>query len=227
MAGEGQGYPCWRHDRMIMMMIYTTLRYRGGCYSFPWIVPLCHWSLAYKAECYVRRLQVLFFFFFWVFGRTPPGIEPQSPEPLVNTLPTRPMLKLCTHINMHLENEKWCVCVIYIYIYIYIYKKCWCVPVNMLKGVIFGYILIIYAYIQVYAWHEVVAWSLKCLLCNVWSKWLLFTTELSYFIKKIMLKIKVLILNFHLMIERKLEIWSNRISGMIILYIYIYWRLYI
>ena len=28
---------------------------------------------------------------FWVFDITQPGIEPQSPEPLVNTLPTRLM----------------------------------------------------------------------------------------------------------------------------------------
>ena len=27
----------------------TTLRCRGGCYSFPWIAP--PWSLSYNAEC--------------------------------------------------------------------------------------------------------------------------------------------------------------------------------
>ena len=31
---------------------------------------------------------------FKVFGRTRPGIEPRSPGPLVNTLPTRPMNRL-------------------------------------------------------------------------------------------------------------------------------------
>ena len=29
----------------------TTLRYRGGCYSIPWIAPLYPWSLPYNAEC--------------------------------------------------------------------------------------------------------------------------------------------------------------------------------
>ena len=28
---------------------------------------------------------------FWVFGMTRPGIEPQSPEPFVNTVPTKPI----------------------------------------------------------------------------------------------------------------------------------------
>ena len=31
------------------------------------------------------------FFFKKVFGMTQPGIEPRSPGPLANTLPTRPM----------------------------------------------------------------------------------------------------------------------------------------
>ena len=32
--------------------------------------------------------------FFFVFGMTRPGIEPQSPRPLVNTLPNSPMAQI-------------------------------------------------------------------------------------------------------------------------------------
>ena len=68
--------------------IATTLRYRGGRYSFPWITPLYPWYVPYIAEYLTRKYQVPFF---KVFSMTWPGIEPMSPEPLANTLPTKPM----------------------------------------------------------------------------------------------------------------------------------------
>ena len=38
-------------DPKALFSIATTLRYRGGCYSFPWIAPFYPWSLPCNAEC--------------------------------------------------------------------------------------------------------------------------------------------------------------------------------
>ena len=43
---------------------------------------------------------------FWVFGMTQPGIELCSPQPLVNTLPTRPMGRLYTYISQKYSNKR-------------------------------------------------------------------------------------------------------------------------
>ena len=71
---------------------------------------------------------------FKVFGMTRPRIEPKSPKPLVNTLPTRPMSWLCNYICLRMGVCVYiyiyiyvcvCVCVcVYIYVFIYIYKFC-------------------------------------------------------------------------------------------------------
>ena len=39
----------------------------------------------------------------WVFGIEQPGIEPQSPRPLLNTLTTRPMYENLNTINQQTE----------------------------------------------------------------------------------------------------------------------------
>ena len=75
--------------------IATTLRLKGEHYSFPWIA---HFTL----DTYIIMLSAKqggITTIFWVFSMTRPGIEPQSPGLLGNTLPIRP-------------------------IYIYIYKNC-------------------------------------------------------------------------------------------------------
>ena len=38
-------------DPKALFSIATTPRCRGGCYSFPCIVPLNSWSVSYNAEC--------------------------------------------------------------------------------------------------------------------------------------------------------------------------------
>ena len=40
--------------------IATTLRSRGGRYSFPWIAPLYPWYVPYIVECEVKKYQVPF-----------------------------------------------------------------------------------------------------------------------------------------------------------------------
>ena len=60
----------------------------GWCYYIPWIAPLYAWMLS-KAESSI---------IFLVFGKTWPGIEPQSPGPLVNTLLIRPMAHIYIYI---------------------------------------------------------------------------------------------------------------------------------
>ena len=40
---------------------------------------------------------------FLIFGMTGPGIEPRSPEPFVNTLPTRPMGRLNIYVYIILS----------------------------------------------------------------------------------------------------------------------------
>ena len=39
-------------DPKALFSIATTLRCRGGCYSFPWIAPLYPWYVPYNAECW-------------------------------------------------------------------------------------------------------------------------------------------------------------------------------
>ena len=67
--------------------ITTTLICRGGCYSFPWIAPL-------HLDMYLIMLSDkqggIKYHFLKVFGMTRLRIEPRSPGPLVNTLPTSP-----------------------------------------------------------------------------------------------------------------------------------------
>ena len=64
----------------------TTPRCRGGQYLFLWIVPLTLYLIMLSAKNEES--------FFWVFGMTQPGIEPWSPRPLANTLPTMLMDRL-------------------------------------------------------------------------------------------------------------------------------------
>ena len=46
---------------MAPFSIATAPRWRGECYSFPSIIPLCPRSIPYNAECKARRYQVPFF----------------------------------------------------------------------------------------------------------------------------------------------------------------------
>ena len=74
-------------DQKAPFSIATTPRCIGGHYSFPRIAPLYFWYIPCIAECLARRHQVPFS----KSCMTQPGIEPRSPGPLVNILPTRPM----------------------------------------------------------------------------------------------------------------------------------------
>ena len=69
---------------------FSIVRCRGGRYSIPWIAQLYPWFSPYSAECLTRRHQVPFFkSLVWLW----PGIEPQSPGPLANTLLIIPMAR--------------------------------------------------------------------------------------------------------------------------------------
>ena len=70
-----------KDDQKAPFSIATTLRCRGGHYSFPLICTLYCWVLSKEVSSTT----------FKVFGMTWPGIEPRSPGSLANTLPTRPM----------------------------------------------------------------------------------------------------------------------------------------
>ena len=65
--------------------IATTLRRRGGRYSFPWTAPFYPWYVPYIAELSKEVSSTIF----EVFGMTWPGSEPRSPIQLANTI-TRP-----------------------------------------------------------------------------------------------------------------------------------------
>ena len=68
----------------------TTPRCRGERYSFPGL-------LQFTLDTYLILLSVKqggIKYHLKVFGMTRPGIEPRSPRPLANTLPTRPMSRL-------------------------------------------------------------------------------------------------------------------------------------
>ena len=67
------------------LLIATTLMCRGGCYSFTWIAPLYPRYVPYIAVLSEEVSSTIF----KVFGMTRPGIEPRSPGPLANTLPTK------------------------------------------------------------------------------------------------------------------------------------------
>ena len=56
---------------------------------------------------------------FWVFGTTGPGIEPLSPRPLVNSLPTWPMGWLIHKVYAHTHTHTH-TCIMYAHIYMYI-----------------------------------------------------------------------------------------------------------
>ena len=60
----------------------------GGRYSFPCIVPLYSQCVPYNADVLRKDVSITIF---WLFSVTQPEIEPQSPEPLANTQPTRPI----------------------------------------------------------------------------------------------------------------------------------------
>ena len=60
--------------------VATTPRCRWIQYSIPWIAPLD----AYLIMLSVKQGDIKYHF--WVIGMTRPGIEPQSPTPLANTI---------------------------------------------------------------------------------------------------------------------------------------------
>ena len=64
--------------------IATTPRYRGGRYSISYIALLTPWYVPYNAVLSKEVSSTIF----KVFGITRPWIEPRSPGPLANTLPT-------------------------------------------------------------------------------------------------------------------------------------------
>ena len=86
-------------DLKVPFSITTTPRCREGATPFP---GLLHFTL----YTYLIMPGGIKYHFFKVFGMTRPGIEPWSPRPLANTLPTRPesrfigftIVKLCLHI---------------------------------------------------------------------------------------------------------------------------------
>ena len=85
-------------DAKAPFSIATTPRCRGGRYSFPWIAPFYPWYVPFMAVLSKEVSSTIF----WVFGMTRPGLEPRSPGPLANTLPTRPiswLLGLCTRVQ--------------------------------------------------------------------------------------------------------------------------------
>ena len=61
--------------------IATTLKCRGGCYSFP-----CIASLTLDPYLIMLLSKAASSTIFWVFGITWPGIEPHSSRPLAKTL---------------------------------------------------------------------------------------------------------------------------------------------
>ena len=53
--------PVVEGDLKAPFSVATTLKCRGGHYSFPWIAPLYPWYVPYNAECSARQYQVPFF----------------------------------------------------------------------------------------------------------------------------------------------------------------------
>ena len=77
--------------------IATSWRFRGACYSFPWIAPLA--LDPYLIMLSVKQGDIKYHF--WVFDMTWPQIEPQSYRPLVNTLTIMPMRRFVTFIRAY------------------------------------------------------------------------------------------------------------------------------
>ena len=127
--------------------IATTPRCRGGRYFFPWIIPL------YPYICWVLGKEVSSTIF-KVFGTTRAGIEPRSPGPLANTLPTRPMNRfLFIYIYIYIYIF---ISYIYTYIYIYIYIYVLCIYIY-----IYIYIYICHVYIHIYIYIYIYIYSLR------------------------------------------------------------------
>ena len=74
-------------DPKTPLSIATTPKCRGARYSFPWIAPLypCPRLIVLSAK------QGGIKYHFWVFGMTPPGIEPRSTRLLANALTIMPI----------------------------------------------------------------------------------------------------------------------------------------
>ena len=79
--------------------IATTPRCTGRCYSFPWISPLYPWYVPYIAELLSKEISSTIL---KIFGMTRPRIEPLSPGPLANTLPTSPINRLSKYRQLHI-----------------------------------------------------------------------------------------------------------------------------
>ena len=71
-------------DQKAPFSIATTPRCSEGRYSFPWIAPLYPWYVPYRWVLSKEVSSTIL----KVFGMTRPRIEPRSPGPLANTLPT-------------------------------------------------------------------------------------------------------------------------------------------
>ena len=113
-------------DQKAIFSIATTPRYWGG----RWIAPLYPWYV----PAYV--LSVKQGGIFKVFGMTRPEIEPRSPGPLGNTLPTGPISRLSVSLSLSLSLS----------IYIYIYKARWVIDLHQKR------LLYIYIYSQAYTY---------------------------------------------------------------------------
>ena len=84
-------------DRRATFSIATTWKWMGWRNSFPWIVPL-------PLDSYLIMLSVKqggIKCYFWVFGMTLPGFEPQSFRQLANTLTIMSMGRY-TYIYIHI-----------------------------------------------------------------------------------------------------------------------------
>ena len=91
-------------DQKDPFSIATTLRCRGGHYSFPWIAPLYPWYV--PLYCWVLSKEVSSTIF-KIFDMMRPGIEPQSPGPLVNIQPARPICRLTVCKIFVLDRKAW------------------------------------------------------------------------------------------------------------------------
>ena len=95
-------------DPKVPFWIATTLRCRGGRYSFSWIAPLYHWSVPYNAQCWYKfEPKSLVQIWTQVFGTNlNPSLwykfEPKSPGPLVNTQTLMPMFGISWTNLIHL-----------------------------------------------------------------------------------------------------------------------------
>ena len=84
-------------DQKALFSIATTPRCRGAlllsldCSTLPLIHTLYCWVLSKNVSSTILK----------VFGMTRPGIEPRSPGPLANTLPTRPMSWFRSELAYH------------------------------------------------------------------------------------------------------------------------------